>query len=320
MYFVTVKQLFNYFELENLTPDVPYENRKIIECDVNRPALQLAGFFDYFDATRLQIIGKVESTYLDKIENQEEREHRIKRFMEYKEIPCIIICREEISPDPYMLQCAKENGIPIFKSDLATSTLLAEINRWLHYELASRVTKHGILIDIYGEGVLIMGESGIGKSETALELIRRGHRLVADDAVEIKKTSAKTLLGSAPEVTRYFIEVRGIGIVDVKQLYGVGAIKERKKIDLVVKLEYYTPEKDKDRLGIDEEFTEILGINLPTNTILIRPGRNIAILCEAAAINFREKKMGYNAAAVLAERVRANIEENSRKNKEGGNH
>ena len=156
-----------------------------------------------------------------------------------------------------MLQCAKENGIPIFKSDLATSTLLAEINRWLHYELAQRVTRHGILIDIYGEGVLIMGESGIGKSETALELIRRGHRLVADDAVEIKKTSANCLLGSAPEITRYFIEVRGIGIVDVKQLYGVGAIKEKKKIDMVVKLEHYTPEKDKDRLGMDEEFTEI---------------------------------------------------------------
>lgn len=316
MYFVTVKQLFNYFELENLTPDISYENRKITECDVNRPALQLAGFFDYFDSTRLQIIGKVESTYLDKIGDQAEREHRIKRFMDYKEIPCIIICREEIQPDPYMLQCAKENGIPIFKSNLATSTLLAEINRWLHYELAQRVTRHGILIDIYGEGVLIMGESGIGKSETALELIRRGHRLVADDAVEIKKTSANCLLGTAPEITRYFIEVRGIGIVDVKQLYGVGAIKEKKKIDMVVKLEHYTPEKDKDRLGMDEEFTEILGLKLPTNTILIRPGRNIAILCEAAAINFRQKKMGYNAAEVLAERVKNSIEEGIKRHEE----
>lgn len=308
MYFVTVDELFNYLELKNLTPDIPYKNRRIAECDVNRPALQLAGFFKYFDPTRLQIIGKVESNYLEEIEDEEERRYRIKRFMDYQDIPCIIICREEIEADPYMLQCAHENGIPIFKSDLPTSTLLAEANRWLHEKLAPRVTMHGILIDVYGEGVLIMGESGIGKSESALELIRRGHRLVADDAVEIRKVSANVLLGTAPEVTRYFIEVRGIGIVDVKQLYGAGAIKQKKNIDLVVKLQHYSREKDKDRLGLEDEFTEILGIQVPTNTILIRPGRNIAILCEAAAVNFREKKMGYNAAETLAERVRANIE------------
>jgi len=227
--------------------------------------------------------------------------------MDYKEIPCIIICREEIEADPYMIECAYENGIPIFKSELSTSTVIAETNRWLHIELAPRVTLHGILVDIYGEGVLIMGESGIGKSEAALELIRRGHRLVADDAVEIRKTSAKNLLGTAPEVTRYFIEVRGIGIVDVKELYGAGAIKEKKNIDLVVKLAHDSKEKMMDRLGMDEEYTEILGHNIPTNTIFVRPGRNIAILCEAAAVNFREKKMGYNAAEVLAERVRKNI-------------
>ena len=311
MYFVTVEELFNYLELENLVPDISYKGRKIIESDVNRPALQLAGFFNYFDPTRLQIIGKVESTYLKEIEDEDERRKRIKRFMDYKEIPCIIICREEVEADPYMLQCARENNIPIFKSDLPTSTILAEANRWLHEKLASRVTMHGILIDIYGEGVLIMGESGIGKSEAALELIRRGYRLIADDAVEVRKISAKRLLGTAPEVTRYFIEVRGIGIVDVKQLYGAGSIKEKKRIDLIVKLEHDTSDRSKDRLGLEDEFTEILGVELPTNTILVRPGRNIAILCEAAAVNFREKKMGYNAAEALAERVRKNIEAHS---------
>ena len=306
-YFVTVEQLFDYLELENLTPEVSYKERKITECDVNRPALQLAGFFDYFDPTRLQIIGKVESTYLEKLPDEASRHNAIKRLMDYKEIPCIIICREEINPDPYLLACARKNGIPIFKSPLATSTLLAETNRWLQTELAQRITLHGILVDIYGAGVLIMGESGIGKSEAALELIRRGHRLVADDAVEIRKISATHLLGTAPEVTRYFIEVRGIGIVDVKQLYGIGAIKHQKNIDLVIKLAHDSEEKVKDRLGLDEEYTEILEVNVPTNTIYVRPGRNIAVLCEVAAVNFREKKMGYNAAEVLAERVTQKI-------------
>lgn len=309
MHLVSVEELFNYLELENLTPDIPYKNRKIGECDVNRPALQLAGYFNYFDSCRLQIIGKVESTYLEEIEDEKERKQRIKRFMDYKEIPCIIICRKEVEADPYMLSCAKASGIPVFKSELPTSTLLAEANRWLHEKLAPRVTLHGILLDIYGEGVLIMGESGIGKSEAALELVRRGHRLVGDDAVEVRKISAKVLLGMAPEVTRYFIEVRGIGIVDVKQLYGAGAIKEKKNIDLVIKLKHAGAEKD--RLGLEEETTEILGITLPLNTILVRPGRNIAVLCEAAAINYREKKMGYNAAEALAQKVRDNIAKQS---------
>lgn len=312
MYFVTAKQLLDYFELENLTPDIPYENRKITVSDVNRPALQLAGFFDYFVETRLQIIGKVESTYLAQIQDEAERKNRIERFMAYTQMPCIILCLNELEADPYMLECAKKSGIPIFKSHLSASTLLAEVNTWLNYELAPRTTIHGILIDVYGEGVLITGESGIGKSETALELVRRGHRLVADDAVEIKKVSATTLIGSAPEVIRHFIEVRGIGIMDVKQLYGVGAIKERKEIDMVIKLEHYEPGKERDRLGLEEEYTQILEVDIPTNTIAIRPGRNIAILCETAAINFREKKMGYNAAEVLMQRVQASIEGQSK--------
>lgn len=307
MYFVTVKQLAEHLELTNLTPEIPYKDRRIYSVDVNRPALQLAGFFKYFATDRLQIIGKVESQYLDEM-TEKERDERIRRFMSYKEIPCIIFCREEIFPYPVMLECAKESGIPIFKSNTATTTLLAEANRWLHEKLAERVTKHGILIDIYGVGVLIIGESGIGKSEAALELLRRGHRLVADDAVEIRKVSAKALLGRSPEVTRYFIEVRGIGIVDVKTLFGVGAIKEKQNIDLVVKLAHFGPGQDKDRMGLYDEFTEILGVEVPLNTILIRPGRNVAVLCEIAAVNFRAKQMGYNAAHALLERVRATIQ------------
>lgn len=310
MYYVTVSQLKEQFKLENLTPDIDYKNRKVMECDVNRPALQLAGFFDYFDPTRLQIIGKVEHTYLEKA-SEEERVQKIRRLMSYKEIPCIILCREEIEPFPTMLECAAENGIPIFKTDMPTTSFLAEANRWLHVELAPRISMHGVLVDIYGEGILITGESGIGKSETALELVRRGHRLVADDAVEIKRVSARTLLGAAPEVIRHFIEVRGIGIVDIKQIFGVGSVKEMKNIDLIIKLELWDQNKQYDRLGLSNEYTDILGLKVVTNAIPVRPGRNIAIICETAAINFRQKKMGYNAAEALNDRVMNNLQKNN---------
>lgn len=307
MYFVTVEELFNYLELENLTPDIDYKSREIIASDVNRPALQLAGFFNYFDPRRLQIIGKVESTYLEEMSDESARRGAIKKFMDYTEIPCIIVCREEVEVDPYMIECARESQIPMFKSELPTTTLLAEANRWLQEKIAPRVTLHGILLDIYGEGILIMGESGIGKSEAALELIRRGHRLVADDAVEIRKLTKKLLVGRAPEITKYFIEVRGIGIVDVKQLFGAGAIRNKKKIDLIVKLETDNGGINSDRLGLKDETMEILDTELPLNRIFVRPGRNVAILCEAAAVNHREKKMGYNAAEALTQRVMDNI-------------
>lgn len=310
MYSVTVEQLRKRFKLELLTPEIEFAQRKITQCDVNRPALQLAGFFDYFDPTRLQIIGKVEWTYLEQIP-EDERNKKIKRLMDYTDIPCIVICREEIEPSPYMLSCAKESNIPIFKTKMATSSFLAEANRWLHVELAPRLSMHGVLVDVFGEGVLITGESGIGKSETALELIKRGHRLVADDAVEIKKVSESTLLASAPEVIRHFIEVRGIGIVDIKQIFGVGAVKERKNIDLIIRLEAWDQNKQYDRLGLTNEYTDIMGIKVVTNAIPIRPGRNVAIICETAAINFRQKKMGYNAAEALNNRVMNNLQKNN---------
>lgn len=310
MYSVTVDQLKERFKLQLLTPEIEYAQRKITQCDVNRPALQLAGFFDYFDPTRLQIIGKVEWTYLEQM-SEEERNMKIKRLMDYEDIPCIVICREEIEPSPYMLSCAKTNNIPVFKTNMATSSFLAEANRWLHVELAPRLSMHGVLVDVFGEGVLITGESGIGKSETALELIKRGHRLVADDAVEIKKVSETTLLASAPEVIRHFIEVRGIGIVDIKQIFGVGAVKERKNIDLILRLEAWDQNKQYDRLGLTNEYTDIMGIKVVTNAIPIRPGRNVAIICETAAINFRQKKMGYNAAEALNNRVMNNLQKNN---------
>ncbi len=309
MYSVKVSKIIEHFKLEPLTPNVEYDNRQVTESDVNRPALQLAGFFDYFDPTRLQIIGKVEHTYLQKM-SQADRGKCIERLMSYKEIPCIVLCREEINPFPEMIACAEKYGIPIFKTLEATTSFIAEVNRWLHVELAPRMSMHGVLVDIYGEGVLITGESGIGKSETALELVRRGHRLVADDAVEIKRVSGTTLLGSAPEVIRHFIEVRGIGIVDVKQIFGIGSVKEMKNIDLVVKLELWDQKKQYDRLGLTNEYMDILGINVVSHSIPIRPGRNLAIICETAAINFRQKKMGYNAAEALNERVMNNLQNN----------
>ncbi|MEG0012891.1 MAG: HPr(Ser) kinase/phosphatase [Cellulosilyticaceae bacterium] len=309
MYSVKVSKLIEHLDLISITPNVEYGDRQITQSDVNRPALQLAGFFDYFDPTRLQIIGKVEHTYLEKMD-EEERNKSIERFMSYKDIPCIILCREEIEPFPKMVECAEKYGIPLFKTDLSTTSLLAEANRWLHVELAPRISMHGVLVDIYGEGVLITGESGIGKSETALELVRRGHRLVADDAVEIKKVSATTLLGTAPEVIRHFIEVRGIGIVDIKQIFGVGSVKEMKNIDLVIKLELWDQKKQYDRLGLTNEYTNILDIDVVSHSIPIRPGRNIAIICETAAVNFRQKKMGYNAAEALNQRVMNNLQNN----------
>lgn len=309
MYSVKVSKLIEHFKLEPLTPNVEYDNRQITESDVNRPALQLAGFFDYFDPTRLQIIGKVEHTYMQQMAH-EDRLKCIERLMSYKEIPCIVLCREEIDPFPEMIEYAEKNGIPLFKTHEATTSFLAEVNRWLHVELAPRMSMHGVLVDIYGEGVLITGESGIGKSETALELVRRGHRLVADDAVEIKRVSGTTLLGSAPEVIRHFIEVRGIGIVDIKQIFGVGSVKQMKNIDLVVKLELWDQKKQYDRLGLTNEYIDILGINVVSHSIPIRPGRNLAIICETAAINFRQKKMGYNAAEALNERVMNNLQNN----------
>ena len=221
-------------------------------------------------------------------------------------IPCIIFCRA-LKPDPELLEKANEMQIPVFSTEIQTSAFTAEIIRWLNVQLAPCISIHGVLVDVYGVGVLIMGESGIGKSESALELVKRGHRLVSDDVVEIRKVSDDTLVGSAPDITRNFIELRGIGIVDVKTLYGVQSVRETQNIDLVITLEDWNKEKDYDRLGMEEEYTSFLGNKVVCHQIPIRPGRNLAIIVETAAINHRQKKMGYNAAQELYKRVQRNL-------------
>lgn len=304
MYTVELIRLIEKMNLENCTPDIDIKKIKITQPDVNRPALQLAGFFDHFDSERVQIIGNVEMAYLKQMD-EAKRLDVFSRLMDFH-IPCIVFSRNmEISDK--LIRLATEKGVPLLRTSKTTSSIMAEIIRWLNVELAPRITIHGGLVDVYGEGILIMGESGIGKSEAALELIKRGHRLVADDAVEIKKVSDDTLIGSAPDITRHFIELRGIGIIDVKTLFGVESVKNTQSIDLVIKLEEWSKDKSYDRLGLEESYIEFLGNKVPCHSIPIRPGRNLAIICEAAAVNYRQKKMGYNAAQEFFNRVTNNL-------------
>lgn len=304
MYTVELVRLIEKMNLENCTPDIDIKCIKISQPDVNRPALQLAGFFDHFDSERVQVIGHVERAYLQQMES-EQRVEILSRLMDFH-VPCIVFSRNMEVSDRF-IELATEKGVPILRTSKTTSSFMAEVIRWLNVELAPRITIHGGLVDVYGEGILIMGESGIGKSEAALELIRRGHRLVADDAVEIKKVSDDTLIGSAPDITRHFIELRGIGIIDVKTLFGVESVKNTQAIDLVIKLEEWNKDKSYDRMGLEEVTIEFLGNKVPCHSIPIRPGRNLAIICEAAAVNYRQKKMGYNAAQEFYNRVTNNM-------------
>lgn len=304
MYTVEIQKLIDKLQLENLTPQIALEDISISQTDVNRPALQLAGYFDYFDSNRIQVIGHVEASYLAMI-GQEKEVEMMRKIMEHK-VPCIVFCRS-IEVHPEVIALGTEYGIPILRSEKTTSSFMAEVIRWLNVELAPRISIHGVLVDVFGEGLLIMGESGIGKSEAALELIKRGHRLVTDDVVEIKKVSDDTLIGTAPDITRHFIELRGIGIIDVKTLFGVESVKDTQCIDLVIKLEEWNKDEEYDRLGLEEKYTEFLGNKVVCHSIPIRPGRNLAIICESAAVNFRQKKMGYNAAKELYNRVTNNL-------------
>ncbi len=309
MYTVELVRLIEKMNLENCTPEIDINSIRISQPDVNRPALQLAGFFDHFDSERVQVIGHVEQAYMQKLDSVHRLEI-IRKLMDYK-VPCIVYCRNmEISEETIKLAVEKE--IPILRTTKTTSSFMAEVIRWLKVELAPRITIHGVLVDVYGEGILIMGESGIGKSEAALELIKRGHRLVADDVVEIKKVSDDTLIGTSPDITRHFIELRGIGIIDVKTLFGVESVKNTQAIDLVIKLEEWNKDKQYDRLGLEEQYIEFLGNKVVCNSIPIRPGRNLAIICEAAAVNYRQKKMGYNAAQEIYNRVTNNLRRNDK--------
>ena len=301
---VSLTRIIEKMKLENLTPEISVKGIEITQPDINRPALQLAGYFEHYEATRLQIIGFVESTYMEGL-TRERKEEIYEELLSYP-IPCIVFCRE-LHPDPLFLKKAVERGIPLLMTKKATSAFTAEIIRWLNVKLAPCISVHGVLVDVYGEGVLITGESGIGKSEAALELIKRGHRLVTDDVVEIRKVSDDTLIGTAPDITKHFIELRGIGIVDVKTLFGVSSVKDTQNIDLVIRLEDWDKDKEYDRLGLEEEYTEYLGNKVVCHNIPIRPGRNLAIICESAAVNHRQKKMGYNAAQELYARVQESL-------------
>jgi HPr kinase/phosphorylase len=301
---VNLTQIIEKMKLENLTPEIDVKGIKITQPDINRPALQMAGYFEHYEATRLQIIGFVEYTYMEAM--TEERKNKIYNQLLSYPIPCIVFSRE-LHPDPLFLQIAKEKNVPILMTKKATSAFMAEIIRWLNVMLAPCISVHGVLVDVYGEGVLITGESGIGKSEAALELIKRGHRLVSDDVVEIRKVSDDTLIGNAPDITKHFIELRGIGIIDVKTLFGVSSVKDTQSIDLVICLEDWNKDKEYDRLGLEEEYTDYLGNKVVCHNIPIRPGRNLAIICESAAVNHRQKKMGYNAAQELYTRVQNSL-------------
>ena len=301
---VELTKIAKSMELKNLTPDVDISSIVVTTPDINRPALQLTGYFEHFASERVQIVGYVEFTYLEHM-TRNQRVHAYEQFCAHK-VPCIIFT-SKTDPDEDILRIATENGIPVFTTKKNTSPFMAEIIRWLNVELAPCISIHGVLVDVYGEGVLIMGESGIGKSEAALELIKRGHRLVTDDVVEIRKVSDDTLIGSAPDITRHFIELRGIGIVDVKALFGVLSVRETQNIDLVITLEEWNKNKEYDRLGLEEEYTEFLGNKVVCHHLPIRPGRNLAIIVETAAVNHRQKQMGYNAAQELYKRVQQNL-------------
>ncbi len=301
---VSLAKIVEKMKLESLTPEIDIKGIKIKQPDINRPALQIAGFFEHYEATRLQIMGFVEYKYMMSL-SDERKEEIYTKLLSYP-IPCIVFCRE-LEPDELFLKKAIENKVPLFKTKKTTSAFMAEIIRWLNVKLAPCISVHGVLVDVYGEGVLIVGESGIGKSEAALELVKRGHRLVTDDVVEIRKVSDDTIIGTAPDITKHFIEIRGVGIVDVKTLYGVSSVKDTQTIDLVIKLADWNKDTEYDRLGLEEEYTEYLGKKVVCHNIPIRPGRNLAVICESAAVNHRQKKMGYNAAQELYQRVQNSL-------------
>ena len=267
--------------------------RLITSPEVSRPGLAFAGYFDVFESYRMQIVGMAEMEFLRTLDD-DTRRYNIRVYMEKH--PVAVVLTTGFDPYPEMLDAAKEFGVPLLRAKEKTSAFMAALIAFLNVQLAPRITRHGVLVEVYGEGILILGDSGVGKSETAIELVKRGHRLIADDAVEIKRVSATTLVGSAPEIIRHYVELRGIGIVDVRRLFGMGAVKDTESIDLVIQLEHWVQGKMYDRLGLDTEKIDILGIELPTITIPVKPGRNLAIILEIAAMNNRQKKMGYNTA------------------------
>lgn len=299
-YSISLEALIKEFQLEELYMPCAAEDIKVSSTEVDRPGLALAGFAELFDPLRVQIIGRAETRYLSELSSTQ-RKLRLEEFLRLK--PVAVIVTSKLSVLDEMNELVKKYSVPLLRTKVRTSEFMASLIANLNTSLAPRITRHGGLVEVYGEGMLILGDSGIGKSETAIELVKRGHRLIADDAVEIKRVSAKTLVGSAPELIRYYIELRGIGIVDVRRLFGMGAVKATERIDLVVNLEHWDPEKMYDRFGLDEQYENILGIDVPSITIPVHPGRNLAVVMEIAAMNNRQKKMGYNTAEEFNKRL-----------------
>ncbi len=299
-YTIPLSKLEKEFNLERVTVPENYDDIKVENREVNRPGLALTGFYEIFEKSRISLIGNAEHRYLLRL-NDEDRKKKITDYINAH--PIAVVFTSDLPVFDELIESAKTEGVPVLRSKEKTSPLMAAMISSLNTHLAPRITRHGVLVEVYGEGLLLLGDSGVGKSETAIELVKRGHRLIADDAVEIKKVSAKTLVGSAPEIIRHYVELRGIGIVDVRRLFGMGAVKETEKIDLVINLELWVEGKMYDRLGLDEEKIDILGNQIPAITIPVKPGRNLAIILEIAAMNNRQKKMGYNTAEEFNKRL-----------------
>lgn len=295
-YTVPLSKVIKELSLDVISMPCNPDDILISSMDVNRPGLELNGFYDYYDTSRIIIFGNAETAFLNSISPQK-REIVLGQIFSQKP-PAAIIARG-LKPVPELLEATKENGVPLLSTTETTSSLVAALVAFMNVELAPRITRHGVLVEVYGEGILLVGDSGVGKSETAIELIKRGHRLIADDAVTIRRVSAKTLVGEAPDNIKHFIELRGIGIINARRIFGMGAVKLTENIDMVINLETWDNQKVYDRMGIDSEYTEILGIKVPVLTIPVKPGRNLAIIIEVAAMNNRQKKMGYNAAQEL---------------------
>ena len=306
LYTVKLGKLIKEFNLEVLRGAPNYEEQDIRTEDVNRPGLQLTGFFDYFDPHRLQVIGKVEDTYLSGL-TPEQRRESFEQLLS-QEIPALIVSRG-IEPYPECMEMAEKYDRTVLRSQDTTSVLMSTIIASFKTYLAPRITRHGVLVEVYGEGVLLLGESGVGKSETAIELVKRGHRLIADDAVEIKQTVTRGLVGTAPELIRHYIELRGIGVIDVRRLFGMSAVKEESEIDMVINLEQWKDGAMYDRLGLENLYTTILDVQVPSLTIPVKPGRNLAVIIEVAAMNNRHKKMGYNAALEFTKQINEHFDQ-----------
>lgn len=300
--YVTLEDIAQRLKLDNRTPELDLSAVRIYHRGINRPQMFLTGYEGHFDTERIQLFGELEDFYLRQMD-PEDRQTRIRRLVETG-IPAVIVCRG-LEPVPELINAANDNGMPVLVAEQETAGVMVELIEWISEKLAPVEVKHGVLVDVYGEGILITGASGVGKSETAIELVKRGHRLVADDLVEFSRISDRLIIGQAPELTRHFVELRGIGIVDVKSLYGVESVMDSTTLDMIINLEMWDEDKTYDRLGLEEDWEEIFGVRVVKHTVPIRPGRNLAIIIETAAVNNRQKKMGYNAAHELVDRASA---------------